>query len=214
MSQKKGGKPDPAAHKEQPVAILSEELFVVHTKKQLDPKAASAVAAGLIYVMLEILNGAYDLRLNADADEAGDKEIQPRQVEDAIRSDADLRRLLSAWLLERAPAARTEPRPVKQPVASTPDGALEGAVDRMMSALSPDESATVSASAKSVLAGLLALLIEQLMDTADALCARVSSNVIHAEDVREAVQMMLTGELRRLADREVSNAIAKYGAPR
>ncbi|MEU1482812.1 hypothetical protein [Streptomyces sp. NPDC005752] len=208
MSQKKGGKTDPAAHKEQPEAILSEQLFVAHTKKQLHPKASRAVAAGLICVMGEILDGAYLLRLNADADEAGGKEIQPRQVDDVIRSDNDLRRLLAAWLLERAPATRTEPQPVQQPVASTPDGALEGAIDRIMSALSPDESVTLSASARSVLAGLLALLIEQLMDAADVLSTRISSNVIHAEDVRAAVQVMLTGELRQLADREISRATA------
>ncbi|MYY82067.1 MULTISPECIES: hypothetical protein [unclassified Streptomyces] len=204
MSQKKGGKPDPAAHEEQPEAILPERLFVAHTKKQLHPKASRAAAAGLICVMGEILDGAYLLRLNADADEAGGKEIQPRQVDDAIRSDNDLRRLLAAWLLERAPATGTEP----QPVSSTPDGALGGAIDRIMSALSPDESVTVSASAKSVLAGLLALLIEQLMHAADVLSTRISSNVIHAEDVRAAVQMMLTGELRQLADREISRATA------
>ncbi|MEU4797620.1 hypothetical protein [Streptomyces sp. NPDC023327] len=208
MSQKKGGKPDPVAHTEQPEAILPEQLFVAHTKKQLHPKAARAVAAGLICVMGEVLDGAYLLRLKADADEAGGKEIQPRQVDDAIRSDEELRRLLSAWLLERAPAARTEPRPVRQPVASTPGAALEGAIDRMMSALSPDESVAVSALAKSVLAGLLALLIEQLMDAADVISTRLNSNVIHAEDVRAAVQVMLTGELRRLADREISRAIA------
>ncbi|MFJ8706426.1 hypothetical protein [Streptomyces sp. EN16] len=208
MTQKRGGRPDPAAHKEQPEAILSEQLFAAHTKKQLHPKASRAVAAGLICVMGEILDGAYLLRLNADADEAGGKEIQPRQVDDAIRSDNALRRLLAAWLLERAPAARTEPQPVQQPVASAPDGALEGAIDRMMSEISPDESVTVSASAKSVLVGLLALLIERLMHAADVLSTRISSNVIYAEDVRAAVQVMLTGELRQLADREISRATA------
>ncbi|CAM5448716.1 hypothetical protein SMICM304S_05994 [Streptomyces microflavus] len=95
----KGGKPGPVAQEQQPEPILPEQLFAAHTKKQIHPKAARAVAAGLIYVMGEILNGAYALRVAADADEAGAKEIQPRQVDDAIRSDTELRRLLSAWLL-------------------------------------------------------------------------------------------------------------------
>ncbi|MEV3851958.1 hypothetical protein AB0N56_34660 [Streptomyces microflavus] len=208
MSQEKGGKPGPVAQEQQPEPILPEQLFAAHTKKQIHPKAARAVAAGLIYVMGEILNGAYALRVAADADEAGAKEIQPRQVDDAIRSDTELRRLLSAWLLERAPATRSGPQPVQQSVANTPDGALEESIDRMMRTINPDETVTLGVSAKSTLAGLLALLMEKVMDAADVISTRTSSNVIYTEDVRAAVKVMLMGEMRQLADREIRSATA------
>lgn len=208
MSQGKDGKPDPAAYGQQPEAILPEQLFAAHATKQLHPKATRALAAGLIYIMGEIMNGAYGLRVKADAEEADGREIQPHQVEEAIRSDNELRRLLSAWLLEGAPGAQTASQPVQQPVAPTPDRALENSVDRMMSAINPDESVTVSASARRLLAGLLTLLAEHMMDAADVISTRTNSNVIYAEDVRAAVKVMLTGEMRQLADREISSATA------
>ncbi|WP_405628673.1 hypothetical protein [Streptomyces sp. NBC_01174] len=77
-----------------------------------------------------------------------------------------------------------------------------------MREISSDESVTLSASTRRVLGGLLALLIEQLMDAADAISTRTSTDVIYREDVRVAVKVMLTGEFRRLAVREISNATA------
>ncbi|CAM5731391.1 putative protein OS=Streptomyces microflavus OX=1919 GN=Smic_78460 PE=4 SV=1 [Streptomyces microflavus] len=208
MSQEKGGKPGPVAQEQQPEPILPEQLFAAHTKKQIHPKAARAVAAGLIYVMGEILNGAYALRVAADADEAGAKEIQPRQVD--ARSD----RTLSCAACCPLGCSRGHqlpgpgPQPVQQSVANTPDGALEESIDRMMGTINPDETVTLGVSAKSTLAGLLAVLMEKVMDAADVISTRTSSNVIYTEDVRAAVKVMLMGEMRQLADREISSATA------
>ncbi|MFH9642994.1 hypothetical protein [Streptomyces globisporus] len=46
------------------------------------------------------------------------------------------------------------------------------------------------------------------MDAADAISTRSSSNGISREGVRAAVKVMLTGEMRQLADREISSATA------
>ncbi|CAM5448648.1 putative protein OS=Streptomyces microflavus OX=1919 GN=Smic_78460 PE=4 SV=1 [Streptomyces microflavus] len=78
----------------------------------------------------------------------------------------------------------------------------------MMGTINPDETVTLGVSAKSTLAGLLAVLMEKVMDAADVISTRTSSNVIYTEDVRAAVKVMLMGEMRQLADREISSATA------
>lgn len=208
MSQRKDEKPDPAAHEQKSEPYLPEQLFTSHAKKQLHPKAAGAAAAGLIYVVGEILEGANQQRAMADAAEEGGREIQPRHVDAAIRSDSELRRLLSAWVLDRTPAPRSGAQPAQQPVPNTPDGAIDHSIDRLMSAITPDETVSVSPSARSILVGLLALLIEQLMDAADVISTRTNSDVIYKEDVRAALKVILTGEMRQLADREIGSMTA------
>ncbi|MGB8942952.1 MAG: hypothetical protein WCD21_22325 [Streptomyces sp.] len=212
MSQGKGGKPDPRGDAEPSKLLIPDQLITAHTSKQLHPKAVRAAQAMLAFIAMELLDEAAKGSQEADAthaNEAGGKEIQPRHVDAAIRADAELRRPLAFCLIESAPAPRAGAPSVQRAAVNTPDGAFDDSIDRLMKNISPEGNVTVGTSAKGMVSGLLTFLVEQLMYNAAVISTRVNSDVVHAEDVRAAAQVMLTGELCQLVDREMREAVIK-----
>lgn len=206
MSSGKGGEPDPH-HVDVPEPCFSRELLTLPRGKQLDPGAARAADAGLTYLAGELLDGAHGFWREEGA--ADGSAIQPRHVDAAFRSDAELRRLWAAWLVENPPASRSGD-PSAQPSAAKPSsGAFDGVIDRLMESTDPTGTLAVSGPARGVVAELLAHLVRQLMNAAAEVSTRVNSDVIHREDVRGACRVLTTGELRLLADREIRETMPK-----
>ncbi|MGW7418324.1 hypothetical protein [Streptomyces sp. NPDC054863] len=212
MSQGKGGKPDPRGDAEPRKLMIPDQLITTHTRKQLHPKAVRAAQAMLVYIAMELLDEAAKAFQQTDtthANKAGGKEIQPRHVDAAIRSDAELHRLLAVCLMESVPTPRVGAQPVQRTAANPPDGAFNDSIDRLMESISPDGAIPLGTSARGMVSSLLTFLVEQLIHTADVFSTRVNSDVVHAEDVRAAAQVMLTGELRQLVDQEMRTAVMK-----
>ncbi|MFH8885207.1 hypothetical protein [Streptomyces californicus] len=207
MGTGKGGKPDPHGV-DVPEPYFRRELLTVPEGKQLDSSAARAAEAGLTCIALELLDGAM-CSLREEGAAADGAAIQPRHIDAAFRSNAELRLLWAAWLVENPPAPCTGDPSAQPSAAKSPGGAFDDAIDRLLEAVDPEGTLTISGSAKCVVAKLLAHLVRQLTNAAAELSTRVNSDVIHGEDVRAACRVLTTGELRLLLDREVRAAMAK-----
>lgn len=196
---------DPASPSE---PFFPSELLTVPRGKQLDPGAARAADAGLTYIEMELLSEAKEfLEADTAAHKADGEEIQRRHVDAVLRTDAELRLLWAAWLIENPPISQTGTPPAQRPAAATSHGAFDDNIDRAMKRVYVEGTLTVSASARAVVTGLLTHLIQQTMRVAAEISTRVNSDVIHAEDIRAACRALLSGELRSLADREIRESM-------
>lgn len=196
---------DPASPSE---PCFPSELLTVPHGKQLDPAAARAANAGLTYIESELLSEAKEfLEADTAAHKADGKEIQRRHVDAVLRSDAEMRRLWAAWLIENPPISQTGTPPAQRPAATIPHSAFDDNIDRAMNLVYGGRNLSVSASARAVVAELLTHLVQQTMRTAAVIATRVNSDVIHAEDIRAACRALVPGELGPLTDREIRESM-------
>ncbi|ADM11969.1 histone H2B [Encephalitozoon intestinalis ATCC 50506] len=91
-------------------------------------------------------------------------------------------------------------------------GMFKSAVKRISREVSPDNNIMLTSNSIQVLCGISFDFVDTVADLAGELARKVGKQTVGSDDIVSAFEILLKGELRKLAIREVHNALSKSQA--
>ncbi|KAG5860462.1 histone H2B-like protein [Encephalitozoon hellem] len=91
-------------------------------------------------------------------------------------------------------------------------GMFKSAVKRISREVSPDNNIMLTSNSIQVLCGISFDFVDSVAELAGELARKVGKQTVGSDDIISAFEILLKGELRKLAIREVHNALSKSQA--